>query len=269
MKYKETSATGNAGEFYFAYWISRYFQWPCRLLDIDIGIDAQIEILDEHNHSRGEFIAVQIKTTLNDKKNKSIDLDNLEYWKTINDPVILVFIKINDIDPKIYWREINTDDIDSHIELAQKNTSKTISIDFNESHRLSKKDKERFSLLPYKGSVQKIKGIHSEIQRIGIEICDFLIDINDECSLENINGQEDIDDNLAKFVELKSHYDEFEKIINHFPKLKKHDLSIAIEKINSNVSGCVQNLFNQIKDMSYELFSEYKSQFSISTGDHR
>ncbi|EOG4047563.1 hypothetical protein ACLBYQ_004938, partial [Salmonella enterica] len=59
MTYPKTSAEGHAGEYLFAYWISRYFKWPCRLLDIDMGLDAQVEIY-ENELSTGMFIGVQV-----------------------------------------------------------------------------------------------------------------------------------------------------------------------------------------------------------------
>lgn len=63
MYYAKENRNGDIGEYYFAYWITQTFGWPCRLLDIDIGLDAQIEICDESDKALGQFIAVQIKST--------------------------------------------------------------------------------------------------------------------------------------------------------------------------------------------------------------
>ena len=60
MKYPEKAANGDAGEFFFAYKVASVLKWPCRLLDIDIGIDAQVEILNEDGTSTGRFVAFQV-----------------------------------------------------------------------------------------------------------------------------------------------------------------------------------------------------------------
>jgi hypothetical protein len=64
MKYALRTANGDAGEFFFAYKIASVLKWPCRLFDIDIGIDAQVEIVDEDDEtSTGRFVAFQVKAT--------------------------------------------------------------------------------------------------------------------------------------------------------------------------------------------------------------
>ena len=44
MKYPLGTANGDAGEFFAAYKIAKELGWPCRLFDIDIGIDAQVSV---------------------------------------------------------------------------------------------------------------------------------------------------------------------------------------------------------------------------------
>ncbi|MCI5162057.1 MAG: hypothetical protein D3917_08545 [Candidatus Electrothrix sp. AX5] len=53
LKYTKKKAIGDAGEYFFAYTVATILGWPCRLLDIDIGIDAQVEILDGDQNSTG------------------------------------------------------------------------------------------------------------------------------------------------------------------------------------------------------------------------
>ncbi|EII7030253.1 DUF4365 domain-containing protein, partial [Escherichia coli] len=98
MTYPKTSADGHAGEYLFAYWISRYFRWPCRLLDIDMGLDAQVEIY-ENNLSTGFFIGVQIKTTSRKMKRRlsvQIPYKNITYWGSCDFPVVIVLICLHD-----------------------------------------------------------------------------------------------------------------------------------------------------------------------------
>lgn len=78
-RFKDTSITGWSGEYYFAYWVVSNFKWACRLLDIDIGIDAQVEVFDKE-FSTGDFFAVQIKSTVSDSPNISLYLSDFNYW---------------------------------------------------------------------------------------------------------------------------------------------------------------------------------------------
>jgi hypothetical protein len=97
-KYTKDMAQGDWGEYYFAYKVIKTFGWPCRILDIDIGIDAQIEILDKEFNTTGRFIGVQVKTT----KKLSIKDKHIAYWRSCEFPVIIVHV-----DPKskemLYW----------------------------------------------------------------------------------------------------------------------------------------------------------------------
>lgn len=109
MKYNEDNATGDAGEYLFAYTVSNVLEWPCRLLDIDIGIDAQIEILDDNRNSMGQFIAVQVKSTRDkDKFSTSVERKHIEYWSGLEVPVLIVFVNLSK--KKVYARPF--DDFD-------------------------------------------------------------------------------------------------------------------------------------------------------------
>lgn len=112
MTYLEKVAHGNAGEFYFAYWISNKFVWPCRILDIDMGLDAQVEIYDDKNNSTGMFIGIQVKTTaktLDESPSISVPLKNIVYWESISDPIILIRVCLNNgkKTPSLYWQHLN------------------------------------------------------------------------------------------------------------------------------------------------------------------
>lgn len=167
MEYKKTSAIGDAGEHYFAYWIAQHFNYPCRLLDIDLGIDAQIEILDSNNYTTGDFIAVQIKTTTNEKKDgEPISYNNLLYWRDISEktPVILIFIDITN--HKIYWKYMSLELINKYLN-SIKNKNSTIKVKFDEeTDKLDKRDKSKFSILPYKNSFEIIKDEYAKLTPI-------------------------------------------------------------------------------------------------------
>ncbi|KQZ69102.1 hypothetical protein ASD55_13785 [Rhodanobacter sp. Root561] len=96
MKYPVNTSIGNAGEFFFAYQIASVLGWPCRLFDIDIGIDAQVEILDADRTSTGRFVAIQIKTTslANSKTSVYVSKDQVDYWKAQELPVFVALVDL-------------------------------------------------------------------------------------------------------------------------------------------------------------------------------
>jgi hypothetical protein len=47
VEYPKRSRNGDAGELLVAFTTNRVFGWPCRLLDIDIGVDAELEIMED------------------------------------------------------------------------------------------------------------------------------------------------------------------------------------------------------------------------------
>ena len=98
MKYPATTAIGDAGEFFFAYQIAHVLGWPCRLFDIDIGLDAQVEILDPARNSLGRFVAFQVKTTTVEKSKTSVYVsqDQVDYWRSLELPVFVALVDLPD-----------------------------------------------------------------------------------------------------------------------------------------------------------------------------
>jgi hypothetical protein len=97
MKYTLKAASGDAGEYFFAYQIAHVLKWPCRLLDIDIGIDAQVEVLDKDRISSGRFIAVQVKARLDDGPSyRYVSEAQLAYWLELDVPVFVVLVNLTD-----------------------------------------------------------------------------------------------------------------------------------------------------------------------------
>lgn len=87
MKYNVTNIIGDAGEHLVAARIIKFFGYPCRLTNIDIGIDAEIELIDSNYKSTGQFIKCQIKTTTSDKFHLYLDDRHIVYWNKLNVPV--------------------------------------------------------------------------------------------------------------------------------------------------------------------------------------
>ncbi|MDR6233597.1 DUF4365 domain-containing protein [Pseudomonas oryzihabitans] len=137
MKYPSKTAIGNAGEFFFAYQISHILGWPCRLFDIDIGIDAQVEVLDENYNSTGRFVAFQVKTSAEEEIQPFwyVSKKQLNYWQDMDIPVFVALVSLKQ--QTIYLHQINKK---SHYHTTKKDLAR-INFDFTQGKfsELSKK----------------------------------------------------------------------------------------------------------------------------------
>jgi hypothetical protein len=96
VKYPVGTAHGDAGEFFFAFQIASVLKWPCRLFDIDIGIDAQVEIINEDRTSTGRFVAFQVKATSSDGEDcRYVSKRQLAYWRELELPVFVVLVDLS------------------------------------------------------------------------------------------------------------------------------------------------------------------------------
>lgn len=152
-KYKKNSVTGDAGEYYFSYWITRYFSFACRLQPIDLGIDAIIELVDTEE-AKGDLISVQIKTTDMDncsaeeikrvgQLKKDFDVAHLQYWSDSQLPMIFVFIIYSSTkEPDMYVKNIQDEYIIDLINNLKPN-QKTKRIQFQPCDKLDIKYKAK------------------------------------------------------------------------------------------------------------------------------
>lgn len=108
MEYAKKSVNGDAGEYLVAYTITKLFGWPCRLFGVDIGVDAELEILDDGACSTGDVIKIQIKAfdRISSSESKGIYVDDrhINYWKRFCLPVIICCVDL--AKEKIYWKQI-------------------------------------------------------------------------------------------------------------------------------------------------------------------
>ncbi|NOH80336.1 DUF4365 domain-containing protein [Vibrio sp. RE86] len=108
MKYTRQSISGDAGEYYFAYKITSMFGFATRLLDIDLGVDGEIEIIEDTGVSTTHLIKAQVKTEMSIKGSTCstyVSQDNIDYWKKISLPVIVFLVDLN-APTRVYWKEI-------------------------------------------------------------------------------------------------------------------------------------------------------------------
>ncbi|WP_431103070.1 DUF4365 domain-containing protein [Roseateles noduli] len=108
MEYEKRSASGDAGEYLAAYKLTKLLGWPCRLYGVDIGVDAELEVLDSNSRSHGDIIKVQIKAISAPPGTKElsvyVDARHIEYWQRFCLPVIVCCVDLEA--EKIYWRQI-------------------------------------------------------------------------------------------------------------------------------------------------------------------
>lgn len=108
MKYPINRANGDAGEFFFAYQIASVLKWPCRLLDIDIGIDAQVEIISDDRTSTGRFVAFQVKATSAEEQNcRYVSANQLSYWSELDLPVFVVLVDLSQSEMFLHQVDVN------------------------------------------------------------------------------------------------------------------------------------------------------------------
>lgn len=111
MKFYTSNATGDSGLFLLGHWINQNFKFPFRVMSADIGIDAEIEMIDEEYHSEGLVLKVQVKATQKAiTKNFSayIDKAHLKYWDKLTVPVL--FFKVDLTNNNIYYKHISSHD---------------------------------------------------------------------------------------------------------------------------------------------------------------
>ncbi|AVA42026.1 hypothetical protein C3Z14_08785 [Proteus mirabilis] len=240
MTYLEKVAHGNAGEFYFAYWISNKFVWPCRILDIDMGLDAQVEIYDDKNNSTGMFIGIQVKTTaktLDESPSISVPLKNIVYWESISDPIILIRVCLNNgkKTPSLYWQHLNKKKLKNNI----KKGNESISFKFTKKNKLKKIDKMKWKNLFL--NANDLNFIE-QIESININLINYgeLFKNNYPNGWNSDNPQDEIN-------ELLNDYDKFQSVININPRILF--LSSDTKKLQKNYNKYIELIKDGFEDM--------------------
>ncbi|MDF3123489.1 DUF4365 domain-containing protein [Rheinheimera sp. 1928-s] len=241
MKLDLNNANGKAAEHYFAYWVLRYLNWPCRLLDVDIGIDAQIEIMDEAMHSTGEFLAAQIKTSINPELKISIKLEHLKYWESISDPVILVLVSFNDNEPKIYWKLVNKKDTRNKLHKEKEEKKKTVDVRFTQDDLLSPSSLSQLVRLPYKNELAILNKTYKKLY-------DLWLEVGEPCYSEEYDRYD------------YENYNNFDLITAHYFMENFNTACYLVDKIDDMTSknNKLSELTSDVHSI-YETYEEIKS----------
>jgi hypothetical protein len=217
MKYAISNSTGDAGEYFFAYYLTTTLGWPCRLLDIDIGVDAQIEILDESHSSTGRFIAVQIKATRDSAISELyIPVAHIQYWQSVEAPVLIALV---DLKKKIVY--IQTVSKSANYTVAKAGSDK-VKISFDKAvDRLSIKKRSMLQNLGFAEEIKEIKNLTTEVER---ECQKILIETSDGDAI----------------IEDSDHYLEVMRDFRSF-ETKLLAAKVKVDKIQRLVGDCGYN----------------------------
>lgn len=204
MEYPKKSVNGDAGEYLVAYTITKLFGWPCRLFGVDIGVDAELEILDDDARSTGDVIKIQVKAfdRLSSAESKAIYVDerHINYWKRFCLPVIVCCVDL--ATEKIYWKQILATET-----YQSSGVSRKISIDLATDELLSASKGALRSLATPEESKQieplfrQLRDLYKALDDQGTPFCvdgEQLESIEQECNA--------IDAVVAKIENLISHF---------------------------------------------------------------
>lgn len=194
MKFYTSNSTGDSGLMYLGYWINQNFGFPFRIMTADIGIDAEIEILDNTLNSNGLIIKAQIKATqtpITTNFVEYVDKNHLDYWNKLTVPVI--YFKIDLVNSNIYYKIISSYD---DIELTTSDNAEKWKINFDITNDLlttASKQKwiENFAMVEYHSIYSYIETIEREVNSIPTvnisymdnELIDNHIEILDETDI--------------------------------------------------------------------------------------
>ncbi|GAA0232838.1 DUF4365 domain-containing protein [Marinomonas primoryensis] len=204
MKYGKTNINGDAGEYFLAYKFTKILGWPCRLYGQDLGVDAEIEVLDDDSISNGDIIKIQIKAVDSIKSTSSVsvyvDDRHIEYWKKFCLPVIVCCIDLST--EKIYWKQVTATE-------AYDTQGESKKVSFCLEHNIfDDSSKEAFRKLVSPEKANSIEGLFVKAKELTLQLPQNTSNFYDH---ETINQVEDVCNNITTIVS------EIDEILRSFP----------------------------------------------------
>ena len=201
MKYTVRNSSGDIGAHLVAFKFLKLLNWPCRLADIDIGIDAEVEMISEDDESQGDIMKVQIKHSAQFPDHETFSVStyerHIEYWSRFCVPLIFCAAESNSM--KVYWRQIT--DLDCY---DTEGASKKVTFNRSE-HELTETCKDRFLELVIPNESRNLG------ERIG-EIKQLLDGLDGEPL-----GQELVNHYYEQLKLISVKIDKVKEIVVHFP----------------------------------------------------
>ena len=112
MEYTSKARHGDIAEHLVAFRIMKLLGWPCRLYGIDLGVDAEVEILDAKGITTGDIIKLQVKSVQDTPPTDKFEIycrdDHVEYWQRFSTPVIFCGVDLSN--DAVYWKQITASD---------------------------------------------------------------------------------------------------------------------------------------------------------------
>ncbi|MBL3655166.1 DUF4365 domain-containing protein [Fulvivirga sediminis] len=242
MKFYTTSSTGDSGLLYLGHWINQYFHFPFRIMSADIGIDAEIEILDEDLHSNGLIIKAQVKSTqspINANFSEYVEKDHIDYWSKLTVPVI--YFKVDLKNNKIYHKIISSLD---GIELTSSGNGNKRKIEFDLSKDLldlSSKQKwlDFFKVVEYHNMYSYIEKLHDEIDSVVVDNVSFF-------------QNEVIEELLEKLDITEIYFKKLEALKNLYPWKFGKEINDKIECLNEERRRKMDYLHREQQMLNYD-----------------
>ncbi|EPW6854218.1 DUF4365 domain-containing protein [Vibrio parahaemolyticus] len=263
MEYTKRNRVGDAGEYYFAYHITQNLKWPCRLLDVDLGIDAQIEVLDDQHRVTGKFVLAQVKATSNGTRSVPIKKKHFTYWKSIKEPVILVFVDVDSKD--VFYKAMTKTYIKSSL---KKLSGQSLSVNFDSSDVLdasSIPDLRKLSLLE---PINLYEKQHKKIVKLIDNLNDLIIckstRCHDDCFCE-LQSRDDFDLDLVESIvnDAREIRDQIYEIEKHL--FKHQDIYNDIQIMDSQMKqsyAAVQAKVEELVDTTGAAEGPYAMEYS-------
>jgi hypothetical protein len=127
--YSSRSVNGNAAEYLVAYTVTRKLGWPCRLYGVDLGVDAEMEVMLD-GQTDGDIIKIQVKgfdDVPGDTKSVYVDERHIRYWQRFSSPVIVCCVDLTG--EKVFWKAISATE-------AYQSSGNARRLDFNPKNDL-------------------------------------------------------------------------------------------------------------------------------------
>lgn len=204
QEYQKRSKNGDAGEYFAAYKFTKLFGWPYRMLDVDMGVDAEVEILDSNGISTSDLVKLQIKTfdriTSEESKKIYVSPEHIGYWKKFCLPIVLVCVDLEN--EKIYWKPVTATE-----SYASGGESKVISINIK-TDELTATSKSEFLTLV---TPEESKNIEMLLNKARQQHTDLLNQSTYAVDGEQLNNIE------KKYYEINATLSQVDDIVRHFP----------------------------------------------------
>ncbi|MEA1031586.1 DUF4365 domain-containing protein [Pseudomonas rhodesiae] len=204
MEYPKRTTNGDAGEYLVAHRFTRVLGWPYRMLDVDLGVDGEVEILDASGISTSDIIKVQVKTfeSISSEQSKGIYVTekHIEYWKRFCLPIIMVCVDLSK--GKVYWKAVTATEC-----YKSGGASQVVSIDLR-TDELTAGCAARLKELVSPAESKNIELVLDSMRRL----CGIIKNQNDECVDVDQLGRVQ---NLVEKFESQARL--FDELAHHFP----------------------------------------------------